>query len=472
MLGATVAIVMTIAALVAPVSAGTRSHPNVTHHRWILIDGKRVMPAITPRNDPEGSALNLFADRVQTLGMSRYPTIFAGAVLRARTVDIYTVRQNDQVFLRAVARTNTSNLPYTVRLVAHSWAEQLTLRNWIASRYGTLRREGIALTGWGPDPELNAVHVALQKPSVRQLADLQKTIGRLHTHHGTRRPLNVPLPSRVTQRTYLQVAAAALNAQIPAGVRIVLDPAYSPPSTARAGSDDTSPFFGGDILGYRADNKAACTGGFSVNSASDSSIHYMITAAHCSYAWSALNTEGHWYTCATRDSANHCSYDMGAVEAIFWNGASPHDYELINTSSIGRSTAGYVWQNQTSNTWIIDGWQDPAKDSGVTYDGWPTGAINDVKIINPDDCETESYGQPGSPYQGTHVVCDIFEGSLNAHTPCPNNGDSGGPVLTQQDGTGLAIANGTIVGGNAAFCWGQLISVIRTEANVRVIFGA
>jgi hypothetical protein len=470
MLGVAVAIPVTIAALVAPVAAGTRSHPRTTH-RWVLIDGKRAWPAITPRNDPEGSALNLFADRVQTLGASRYPTIFAGAVLRARTVDIYTVRQHEQVFLRAVARMNTGGLPYTVRPVAHSWAEQLTLRNWIASRYSMLRREGIALTGWGPDPELNAVHVALQKPDVRQLAELQKTVARLYAQHRTRRPLNVPLASQVTRRTYRQVAMAALNAQIPAGARVVVDPAYSSPATADAGSADTSPFFGGDLIAYRTDNKAACTGGFAVNSASDPSIRYMTTAAHCSYAWTALSTEGHWYTCATKDSAGHCSYDMGAVEAIFWNGTKPHDYELINSTSISRVTAGSVWQNQTSNFWDINGWADPAKDSHITYDGWPSGAVHDVKVINPSDCNTESYGQPGSPYQGTHEVCDIFEGSLNGTDPCVGS-DSGGPILTQEDGTGKAIANGTIVASNGTTtCWGQLISVIRTQANVRVIFG-
>lgn len=343
MLGATVAIAVTIAALVSPVSAGTRSHPHVTH-RWVLIDGKRAWPAITPRKDPEGSALNLFADRVQTLGMSRYPRIFAGAVLRAGTVDIYTVRQHEQVFLRAVARMDTGGLPYTVKLVAHSWAEQLTLRNWIASRSSKLRREGIVLVSWGPDPELNAVQVTFRKPGARQLADLQKTVARLHAQQGTRRPFNVPMASQVTRRTYQQVATAALNAQIPAGVRVVFDPAYSSPAAAADGSADNSPFFGGDEILYHQANLDVCTGGFAVNSASSPSIHYMLTAAHCSYEWDALGLEHDFYTCFTHSSSGNCSYTMGAVEAIFWN--SNNDFELINATSVGNSTSGYVWENK------------------------------------------------------------------------------------------------------------------------------
>jgi hypothetical protein len=467
MLGAAAVIAVAIAALVSPVSAGTRSHTHVTH-RWALIDGKRARPAITPRNDPEGSALNLFADRVQTLGMSRYPGIFAGAVLRAGTVDIYAVRQHEQVFLRAVARMDTGGLPYTVRPVAHSWADLLTLRDWIASRSGKLRREGIVLVSWGPDAELNAVQVTFQKPGARQLADLQKTVVRLHAQKGTGRSFNVPKASQVTRRTYQQVATAALNAQIPAGARVVFDPAYSPPATAAAdGSADNSPFFGGDDIFYHQANIAECTGGFAVNSASSPSIRYMITAAHCSYQWDALGLEHDWYTCYTHSSSGNCNYTMGAVEAIFWN--NNYDFELINATSIGKSTSGAVWQNKTSATWAINGWFDPAQDSLVTFDGWQTGAITDVKVHNANTCVDYDYGNSGTTYRGVHTACNVLEATKNNTAPC-KGGDSGGPVLTREGSTGSAEANGTIVATNGLFCWAQLISTIRNVANVRVIF--
>jgi hypothetical protein len=453
---------------VSPVSAGTRSHPHVTH-RWVLIDGKRTWPAITPRNDPEGSALNHFADRVQTLGTSKYPRIFAGAVLRAGTVDIYTVRQHEQVLLRAVARMDTGGLPYTVKLVAHSWAEQLTLRNWIASRSGKLRREGIVLVSWGPDPELNAVQASFQKPGVRQLADLQKTVARLHAQQGTRRPFNVPKASQVTQRTYRQVATAALNAQIPAGARVVFDPAYIPPATAAAdGSADYSPFFGGDDIFYHQANIAECTGGFAVNSASSPSIRYMTTAAHCSYQWDGLGLDHDWYTCFTHSSSGNCNYTMGEVRVIFWN--NNYDFELINATTIGKSTQGRVWDNNTSTSWVINGWLDPAADSGVTYDGWQTGAIHDVKVHSADTCVDYRYGNSGTTYSGIHTACSTFSATKNGTDPC-RGGDSGGPVLTREGSTGDAEANGTIVASDGFYCWAQRISAIRSEANVRVIFG-
>jgi hypothetical protein len=397
--------------------------------------------------------------------VSKYPTIFAGAVLGAGTVDIYIVRHHELAFTRAVAGLDTAGLPYVIKRVMHSWAAMVRLRNWIVARASEFRREGIVLVFWAPDPEMNAVQVQFQKPGERELSELRSTVARLRVG---RRPLRLPAATKVTRISYSQVATAALNAQIPPGVGVVSNPVFGSPGRTVDGSADTTPFYGGDKIFYRVDpNLSQCTGGFAVNSASNPSAEYMITAAHCSYVWDATNLEHHFYTCYTRDSTS-CNYDMGAVEAIYWN--SEHDYELINATSIGRSVEGKVWDNRTSNTWSMNGYTDVAVNDKITWDGWVTGAVFDTTVTGVNGCGWVSYGNSNTNYSGSHYTCDLIAATNNGSPPC-QGGDSGGPVLVRESGTTNAEAVATIVAVSQTVCWAQEFSVERNEANIRLIWG-
>jgi len=363
---------------------------------------------------------------------------------------------------------DTAGLPYTVKVVAHSWAAQLTLRNWILTRVAKFQSEGIVLVFWAPDPAANAVQVTFQKPGARQLAELQSTVPRLRDGHGAQRPLRLPAATRATQGTYRQVATAVLNAQSPAGASVIANPVFSAPGRTTDGSNDRTPFYGGDKILYRTGNLSQCTGGFSVNSASNPSIHYMITAAHCSYVWDATNLGHDYYTCYTTDSSGNCNYNMGPVQAVYWN--ADDDYELINSTTIGRSTDGFAWINRTNSTWTMNGYTDPAVDSHITWDGWKSGAVYDTKVTGVDGCGREAYGGPNTNYSGTHEVCNLVAATNNGSPPC-QGGDSGGPVVVREGSTGNAEAVATVVAQTVTGCWAELFSFERSEANIRLIFG-
>jgi hypothetical protein len=464
------ALAAVVAAFAAPVSAQTQGrfqhHPHV-----IVIDGKRAVLgspgtlASAGRPDPEFSPLSAFAARIQELGQSRYASTFAGVQLAdsARVLDVYVVPRHDYLaFLRAVAATDTRGLPYTVYKVTNSYATQAATTRWVTAQWVTLRREGILLNSWSPSPADDAVLVALQRPAARQLAELRNAVAQLRAGHMAGRPLQLPEGTVVSRNTYVSVAAAVLNAEAPPPGDIVVSPAFEQAFHAVDGSADNTPFFGGDLIWFTLNNTFVCTSDFSVNSATNTSVQYAVTAGHCS-GFPPV-TGRNFYTCFTKNSSNKCDYFMGTVNNAFWN--NNDDFELIFMPS-GRSVLGLVWINRTSNTWAVNGFFTPAVGNAVTSDPWPSAAIFDNNVDAVNGCFTE-FNSAGT---ASHKVCSDIIISKNGASPCNRVGDSGGPILEREsDGTHID-AVGVIVASNSSQCAGELITRVRSEANVRLIFG-
>jgi hypothetical protein len=104
---------------------------------------------------------------------------------------------------------------------------------------------------------------------------------------------------------------------------------------------------------------------------------------------------------------------------------------------------------------------------GLTADGSVTQAVTDNNVVNagPSFCFTENTDV------GENTVCNAFELS-NTQMEC-QPGDSGGPVLQRESNGAYAYAAG-IINAGAIFnppnydCYGEMISHIRTEANVKL----
>jgi hypothetical protein len=375
-------------------------------------------------------------------------------------LDVYVVSRHDQAFLHAVAAADTRGLPYTVKKVANSYATQAATTKWVTAQWATLRREGILLNSWAPYPADDAVRVAIQRPAGRQLAELRNAVARLREGHLAKRRLQLPEGTVVTLNTYASVAAAVLNAEAPSPGDIVVSRAFEDAFHAVNGSADNSPFFGGDLIFYTLNNTTPCTGSFSVNSATDTSVQYMVTAGHCS---GFPPVTGHdFYTCYTKNNSGKCDYNMGTVKAYYWN--NNDDFELIRMPT-GKYAAGWVWINRTSNYWGVNGYTTPSVGNHVTADGWVDGAIYDNYVSEVSGCFTE-YSNSGA----SHQVCNDIIFNHSGSSPCPAGGDSGGPILVRESNGTYIEAVGVIDASSSSRCAGELITRVRSKADVRLIF--
>jgi hypothetical protein len=414
----------------------------------------------------ETSPLQSFAEKAQQLGITKFATSFAGARLAGRKLDIYVVAGKAAAFLHAVAAADQAGLRYTVISVPHSWAGQMATLNWLTRHTSTLNRQGIRLNTWAPSPADDAVQVQLRAPGSRQLQHLASTIARLRAGRlAARRPLRLAADVPVTAGSYSRVAAAALRAEVPSAGLVTVSPIVGAAIRTASGAADYSPFYGGDNIFYELSNSNECTGGFPVKSGS---TDYMLTAAHCSYEVTGTATGHDFYTCAT-SSSGLCNYDIGHVSAIFWNencasGAGGcNDFELINSSAVSRSEDGYIWTNKTSTAWGVNGYIDPTVGALVTTDGWQSGAVYDNTVDAVDGCFSESYSG------GSHNVCNDVITDHGGSTSC-RGGDSGSPIL-QRESTGTYIKAVAILDAvTSTNCYGELISWIRTEAGVILIW--
>jgi hypothetical protein len=418
-------------------------------------------------SDPELSPLQPLAGRIERMGETRYASVFAGAQIAAGTIDVYVIPGLDNAFLKAVAKADSAGLPYTVKHVGRSYAAQAATSKWISSHLGTLRKQGISPQWWGPHPSDDAVRVALQSPSASQLSALRAAVAKMRTGRLVKRPLKLAQGTSVTRSTYLNAAAAALNAEAPSPNDIVAYPRLLGPTTTSGFRDDSTPFKGADDIWYTQSNTAECTGNFSVNDASNTSQDYMLTAAHCS---GFPPVAGHdFYTCYTIDpSTAHCNYNMGTVTDWYWNNGD--DFERMSASN--RDYRGYVWNDSTGDYWSVNGYIDPAAGDHLTTDGEADGATYNIYVLQAGagTCFVEHpEGQPNN----THQVCNAIV--LESANPLCAAGDSGGPILQREsDGyhiyaAGIILARAQSAG--SYYCDGEAFYRIRSYANVRLIWG-
>ena len=318
---------------VSPVSATSRPH---RHHLGSQAVG----------SDPEFSPLQGLASSIDELGTSTYPLVYAGVDLSVGELDVYVVAGDDQAFLDAVAAIDTAGLPYTVKYSIRSYATQAATSQWLADNQELLQGEGVNPGWWGEYSPSDAIRIALQTPTSDQLSELQAAANQL-----------LSPPPTVTTATYLTVAAAVMNTQVPSPGLIVVYPNLLGPGEPATGYNDTKPFFGADQIKYKLTNDETCTSNFSFNGMNNPGNHWAFTAAHCS-----TDQTGHdWYTCATTSGGN-CNYNVGTVSTVYGN---QEDFE-----SIGTSNSGYVWNDSTGGSWSVNGYID-AVPRGLSDRGWP-----------------------------------------------------------------------------------------------------
>jgi hypothetical protein len=284
-------------------------------------------------SDPEFSPLQDLASSIDDLGTSTYPSNYTGVQISNGELDVYIVPGDDQALLSAIAATDSAELPYTIRYDTRSYSVEAATSQWLADNRTLLQNEGLNPGWWGADPAEDAVRIALQTPTSADLANLQSAANKA-----------LSPPPTVSPDTYLAVASAVINDQIPSADLVVLYPSLLGPGQPADAYSDTSPFYGGDQIEYTLSNTKTCTSNFSYNGANNPNNHWDFAAAHCSG-----NATGHdFYTCATHDGSGNCNYNVGTVSTVYSNN---EDFE-----SIGTSNAGYVWNDSTGSIWSVNGY--------------------------------------------------------------------------------------------------------------------
>jgi len=416
--------------------AGSRHHAHSSSQR--LADGSQTA------SDPEFSPLQDLASDIDQLATSTYPSTYAGVEVSAGELDVYVVPGDDQALLDAIAAANVAGLPYTIKYATRSYATQAATSQWLADNRALLQGEGINPGWWGAYPEADAVRVALQTPTSADLAELQSAAAQVLSPSTT-----------VTSATYLTVASAVMNAQVPSSDLIVVYPTLLGTGEAADGYSDTSPFYGADQIEYTLSNTETCTSNFSFNGQNNPNNHWDFTAAHCS-----SNVTGHdFYTCATHNSSGNCNYKVGTVSTVYSNG---EDFESIGVSS----NDGYVWNDSTGSLWSVNGFIEAQMGDELTVDGQTNGAHYDNYVESGGSTTCVNYGI---------FVCHAIVISTGTKNLCIA-GDSGGPVLERESDGYHIKAAGMILGfdetsGGEYFCYAQQVYYIRSQANVLVIWG-
>jgi hypothetical protein len=126
-----------------------------------------------------------------------------------------------------------------------SYATQAATSQWLADNQELLQSEGVNPGWWGEYSPSDAIRIALQTPTSDQLSELQAAANQL-----------LSPPPTVTTATYLTVAAAVMNTQVPSPGLIVVYPNLLGPGEAANGYNDTKPLSGADQIKYTLSNSA------------------------------------------------------------------------------------------------------------------------------------------------------------------------------------------------------------------------
>ena len=218
--------------------------------------------------------------------------------------------------------------------------------------------------------------------------------------------------SRVAQS---KTAVAGLRkAALPdSGVAIRSERAVAPVTTAR--NNDTSPFYGGGVIGNPGGGR--CSTGFAV---SNGSQQFILTAGHCGYPGGTF-TNG--------DGSRVLG--QGAAENV------GHDILLIRTAAAGRIFDGgglKAFETRAQFTKAVSGWAPTFPNEWICQSGMMSGAVCNIQ-------NTSNFSY--SYANGSEVYSDlVLAGSATGIAV--RGGDSGGPVFTL-DGSRVT-AKGTVSG--------------------------
>jgi hypothetical protein len=240
--------------------------------------------------------------------------------------------------------------------------------------------------------------VAVQEPQQRDVSALATTAR-----------------TQVTSASYQKAAASLIRRLF--GPDVELQPQYKEEARPAGRTNDTPPFFGGDLMENTTYGED-CTGGFNTTG-NNSGRDFMIGSGHCG--------SGTWVTSAAT---------VGKTSTNYLTTASGNDFQTIATSGGG---GGYVWTGP--NAAPVVGALIPAVGGTIAFDGAVTGEVRynevtDVNITVP------------NIHDGLLGITYTLTNQIEAENPSESvqictDGDSGGPVISHT-GTSDVNAIGTI----------------------------
>jgi len=330
----------------------------------------------------ESSPANQLANELNTLGIGRYPTEFAGVTPDAADHITLYAAGSARDLISTAANLNTSQVAITVQLVPRSFSTLDLITKQLAADYHSLESEGIHLQSWGPFPPSDTVRVELESA-----------------------------PAHISTRSYHGLAQDQLD-DLFGSSSISVDPQTQPAlETTTARDSDAVPFKGGDGLTFPAGN--GCTDSWAVKNSSGAVR--VLTAGHC--------RTGNVYT-------NHDTTFIGSVQSQFV-GAN-YDYETVSANEQPR-----VWQ-AGGNSYGVLGYTDPPDNSLMTVNGDVSGEHTGQLVQGQDECVSVT-----DSFYGSYIVCGMGEASNNSTAIC-HPGDSGGPAYTRNSTATGVYAAGTI----------------------------
>lgn len=150
----------------------------------------------------ETSEVDSFASSVETLGVERFPDIFAsGIVNHDGGVTVYA-NASSSALTAAVADVNPTAIPVTFMRSKFSHAQLDKLNQELAIHAEQLLRHGVRLNASGPQPPYDAVYVTVLQPADKDLAELSAS--------GLVPAALIP----VTPANYVDAVSAAISAAV------------------------------------------------------------------------------------------------------------------------------------------------------------------------------------------------------------------------------------------------------------------
>lgn len=319
---------------------------------------------------------------------SQFANTYAGDVQNPDgTVTIYVANGGDAGIRSALSRvlTPSESSAYTIRDVAHSYADLEALTRQISGDEAYQNQIGADLTSWGPDITANDVQIKLLSYTPSTAAALKARYGSAVSAV----PANgTGLGQRTTNRFY-----------------------------------DTPPFYAGDRVFFN-NNSGKCTAAFALRGNRSGNI-FSTTAGHCGGSAVLTNLT--------------VRYTMGPVSTNYFSSDKNKDIETFTCNC-----AQPIWYaNQATHT-VAGLCGSCGYHSLVTADGASTNNGNEVTdatvvetgiCVNFPDGRTCNLNGADKVVNGSYVVV------------C-GPGDSGGPIY-QRASSNRVFAAGTIVGVDA-----------------------
>jgi hypothetical protein len=319
----------------------------------------------------ELSPANQLADELNTIGVSTYPSEYAGVLpTDGNHLTIWTSGDASDILSAVDALAGTS-VVITESVVARNFADLMNITNSLVSDQQVLNSQGILLQSWGPVPSSNSVGVTL-----------------------------APSATFTSDATYVASAQGVLNSMFGVGAVTVADHTQPVSVTASSRDSDSSPFTGGDGLTMAPSN--SCTDSWAVSSSSGADR--VLTAGHCRPGEVKIN---------------HDTLELGTTLEQYV-GEDEDDFETIGTNE---KTA--IWKSGSTPYSGVVGYEDPGLKTLMAVNGDVSGEHTDQIVTLQDGCVAVT-----DDYYGKYTVCGAGEVSDSGVAIC-HPGDSGRPSVHQ-----------------------------------------